>query len=237
MEGGALLEESFKTFADDYVLFCHITTHIEGEKYGDLLEKKGGQGFPYLVFMDSDGNVIAKHESFRRVDAFKETGKKASEFLDLGRKAKSGDKTAQVDYLIARVELGHLTEKDAEAEAKKVGKLPPEKEQAFQSALSNLAVQEVLTHLPRDSRDKAVTMAGEKFAAMRKAGRPAPSSDELAQPYWMLTMMYAEQEKDAKTYELGLNALKKKFGDNPRAQQFFKQAEETLKGLKEESEK
>ena len=57
-------------------MFCHITTQIEGDKHGDLLEKKGGQGFPHIVFMDSDGKVLAEHQGDRSADEFAKTGQK-----------------------------------------------------------------------------------------------------------------------------------------------------------------
>ena len=46
LEHGPLLTDDFAKFAKDYVLFCHITSMIPGEKYGDLLEEKGGNAFP-----------------------------------------------------------------------------------------------------------------------------------------------------------------------------------------------
>ena len=61
-------------FSKEYVLFCHLTTQIEGEKHADLLEQKGGQGFPHIVFMDSDGNVLAEHRGDRSADSLATAG-------------------------------------------------------------------------------------------------------------------------------------------------------------------
>ena len=49
MERGALSTAEFKEFAKDYILFCHITSMVEGEKYPKLLQEKGGRGFPYVA--------------------------------------------------------------------------------------------------------------------------------------------------------------------------------------------
>ena len=232
MEGGALLQENFKEFAKDYVLYCHVTSRIENDKYGNLLSEKGGGGFPYLTFMDAKGNVIAKHQGPRRVSAFKTTGARAAAFLELVKKAKGGDRPAQIDLLLMRLDLGHLDEKEAKKEAAKIGKMPADKEEKFQVALSGFAVREILEHLPR-SQEQAIKIGGPKFAAMRKAGRPSPEADDLFQPYWIITMLYSEEQKDAETYELALEALKKKYEDSPQAKSFLDQAAETLKELKE----
>ncbi len=39
LEGSELLEERFAEFGEEVVLFCHITSHVEGEKFPDLLSQ------------------------------------------------------------------------------------------------------------------------------------------------------------------------------------------------------
>ena len=54
-----LSTEEFKAFAGEVVPFLHVTSRVEGEHHPDLLEKKGGRGFPHLVVLDAtpDGGV------------------------------------------------------------------------------------------------------------------------------------------------------------------------------------
>lgn len=211
--------------------FCHITTNIPGEKHGDLLEQKGGGGWPHIVFMDSDGNVLAEHEGARDAESFAKTGAKAKAFVDLKKKAEKGDKAAKLDFLIARLDLGQLNVTDAEKELKDLGKPSKDQQKKLDEILPNARVREVLKGI--DSQEAQVD-AGKKFYEMKKAGQPAPTGDNEIQGYWILMMMHAEKEKDAASYEEGLKALKAKFGSNPRAQRFFQQSEEKLKKLKEE---
>jgi hypothetical protein len=217
-------------FAADYVLFCHITTRVPTDKHQDLLEKKGGQGFPHIVFMDADGNVLAEHNGARSAEAFGQTGKKASDFIALREKAAKGDAAAKADYLAAQMELGHVDEAEADARLKDLQKLTPEQRKKFDGLKSALAVKKVMEGV--DS-EQAADEAGKKFLEMKKAGRPEPPADEQAQPYWVLMMRAAEKAKDVETYETALKALKARFGSNPRAQGFFKNAEKTLEGMKE----
>ncbi|MBM4062876.1 MAG: hypothetical protein FJ265_17545 [Planctomycetes bacterium] len=52
------------------MLFCHVTTQVEGDKYPTLLRDKGGRAVPHLVFMDAAGEVLAT-QGDRSVAGFK----------------------------------------------------------------------------------------------------------------------------------------------------------------------
>lgn len=218
-------------FAADYVLFCHITTQIETDKHQDLLEKKGGEGFPHIVFMDSDGTVLATHEGARDAAAFGKTGDKAKSFIALRAKAAAGDAAAKIDFLMAQLELGQVNEADADARLKELGKLTPEQSKKFEALKSGAAVKAIMAGV---NSEATMLEAGKKFLAMKKAGRPEPHGEGEVQPYWIFMMNAAEKAKDAATYEDGLKALKARFGTLQEAQEFFKGAEKTLKDLKGE---
>ncbi|MGH7152014.1 MAG: hypothetical protein ACREIU_15020, partial [Planctomycetota bacterium] len=64
------------------VLFLHNTSRLKEEPYPELLREKGGRGFPYLVFLDSDGGVIARHDARRTVEDFRATKARAETYLD-----------------------------------------------------------------------------------------------------------------------------------------------------------
>jgi hypothetical protein len=218
-------------FAADYVLFCHITTQVETDKHQDLLEKKGGQGFPHIVFMDSDGTVLATHEGARDADAFAKSGAKAKDFIALRDKAATGDAAAKIDFLAAQMELGQVGEEEADKRLKELGKLTPEQQKKFAALKSGAAVKAILAGV---SDEKSAAEAGRKFLAMKKAGRPEPLGESEIQPYWILMMQVAEKDKDVATYEEALKALKARFGTVEEAKEFFEGAEKTLKALKEE---
>lgn len=216
------------------MLFVHITTQIKGEKYGDLLSEKGGNGFPYLVFMDKDGTVLVEHQGPRTVDAFEETGKKAVESLELHKKADAGDKDAKVKVVIADLEAGHI--KAAEAKKKLEGiELTADQKKAFEQGLANGEIRDIVdSYHPTDqaSANKAREEIAQKFLERKKAGKPAPTGEREVQMYWMLLMGHAEKVKDAALYEEGYNALEKRFADNPQAKNALAHMKKTLETLK-----
>src|SRR5262249_45995638 len=95
----------------------------------------------------------------------------------------------------------------------------------------NLSILEIVKGIDGEDAAKA---AGKKFYEMQKSGKPGPTSEQAVQPYYILGMNAAEEAKDAATFEKDLNALKEKFGDNPRAKKFFEGQEKKLEALKGE---
>jgi hypothetical protein len=209
---------------------------VKEEKDQKLLSQKGGGGFPYLVFMDADGNVTAKHAGQRTVEAFGQTAEKAKAFADLKKKADGGDKTAGHDYFLQALDLSHFT---AEAARKKMAEvdLSAEEKEKVETKCVDLEVTDALSTITEDKETRVA--AGKKFAEMKKAGRVA-KSDQTVQPFWIIMMEYAEAQKDAALYEEGLNALKEKFSaqmGNPKVKEWFAVREETLAKLKAGNEK
>lgn len=223
------MEEGFAKWSGQYVLFCHVTSNVSTDPHQKLLQEKGGRGFPYLVFMDQDGNVLAKHEGPRNVEGFSKTSEKVQSFLDLKKKAESGDKDAKVDLLIVQIELGHFKADEARNRAKELKDVPPEKQKRIDSALANMEVMEIVQTVTRDRATRIA--AGRKCLEMKKAGR-VPSGDQETQIFWILIMDVAEEDKDAALFEEGLNALKTKFGDKVN-KRWLEQNEARLNKLKE----
>jgi len=216
-------------FSKDYVLFCHITTHIEGEKHGNLLEEKGGEGFPHIIFMDAEGKILAVHEEERSAEGFAKTGAKARSFMELKAKAAKGDKAAKIDLIIAQLDMAQIKAADAEKQLKEAGTLSKEQQAKLDEILVNASVMDIVKGIESENEAKA---AGQKFYEMQKAGKPGPTSEQAVQPYYILGMNAAEEAKDAATFEKNLNALKAKFGSNPQAKKFFEAKEKKLEELK-----
>ena len=212
------------------MLYCNITSHVPADKDQDLLEQKGGEGFPYLIFMDSKGNVLAKHEDQRDAEGFARTGKKATAFLELKAKADKGDKAAQIDVAIAQLELGHITSEEARKKLSGLGTISKAQQAKMDALLVAAEVRETLKSVTEEKGTQLA--AGKKFLDMRKAGKAAPEGDE-AQGFWILIMIYAEEQKDAGTFSDALKALKAKYAGNPQAAEFFREKEATLKKLQD----
>jgi len=212
------------------VLYCNVLSRVPTDKDQDLLRTKGGDGFPTLIFMDSEGNVLARHEDERDAGGFARTGKKAGGFLELKAKAAKGDKPAQIELAIAQLELWQVTAEEARKRIAALGKLPQAQQEKVDGLLVTAEVREVLQRVT-DAKETQVA-AGRKFLEMKKAGRAAPKGDEV-EPYWILMMTYAEDQKDAGTFADALKALKEQFGANPQAAGFFKEKEAALKTLQD----
>lgn len=212
------------------MLFCHITTGIKTDKNWDLLDKKGGGGFPYIVFMDSSGNVVATHETAREPAEFRKTWEKAAAFLELKRKAEGGDPAAKLDYLTARLDRGVTGRAEGEEELKKLGKLNPEQEAKAQAALATAEVRETSKAI-QDDEKKAVE-AGKKFLAMHKAGRALPSGPSEIRDFWAIISFYAEHEKDLAAFDESLKALKKLVEGDAWMQKWLESRERVYEELK-----
>jgi hypothetical protein len=218
-------------FSKDYVLFCHITTQIQGEKHANLLEEKGGEGWPHIVFMDAEGNVLAVHEADRSAEGFSKTGEKAKSFVSLKAKAEKGDKAAKIDFLVLQLSLGQIKPEEAEKKIKDAGPITKEQKAKLDGELTNASV---LASVKGISDEEGAKALGKKFYEMQKAGKAGPTSEQALQPYYILMMNAADELKDGKTFEAALKALKAKFGDTPQAKKFFEAKEKRLEELKGE---
>ncbi len=220
MEGGALLTPEFQEFSKNHVMFLHVTTQIKGRKDDDLLGKKGGRGFPFLCVMDDQGNVLAQHEGDRTAEAFEATVGEAQKFIDLKKRAASGDKPAGIDYALARCRKGQINFEELSKELKPLGKLTAEQQKAFDGLKADDLVRQTLD-----------VEVGRKFAEMQSKGI-IPVDEEQEQRFWEHIRSYAETTKNVKVFETWLAFMKTKFGSHPNAKPYFEAQEQKLAEMK-----
>ena len=231
MEGGALLQDDFAEFAKDYVLFCHITSKVEGDAYQSLLGEKGGRGFPFLVFLNADGDVVARHAGQRNAEGFAATGKGAQDFIALKKRVEEGDESARADYFMARLAMGSMAPDVARAELEGLGDALSEEQRT--SAEDQIFGAEVSAGLQSARRDpEALAKLGASWIEHLRAGRTP--AGRAAMGFYMAIIEHAKAEKDVKVFEEALDGLRKSVSDNPRAQGFVKRIEDQLAKLKEE---
>ena len=209
------------------VLFLHITTHVDEDKYQELFEAKGGDGFPFMAYMDSTGEVISKMDRPYEVETFDGALEKAAAFLAMVKKADGGDKAAALEVMITRLETGAMKADEAKKKLKDLPKPSAEQAPRLNGALANSEVKEVM------EEQQAAT--AKKFTEMLKAKR-VPTDKEVGESFYMTILTYAEKQKDAASFEAALNGLKEMFSDNPNAKPFFDAKEKTLKKLKTEKD-
>lgn len=208
------------------MLFCHITSHVEGEANGDLYDQKGGGGFPAFLVLDAEGKVLWRHSGERTVAAFEATIDKSVAYLEALKKAEGGDKSAGIDVAISELEQGALTEEAAKKKIAELGEPTPEQQARFEAIVLNAEVMRI-----SESSGKDRVGAGKKFLEMKEAGR-IPNGYKETDIFWNRILDYAESEKNAKLFEEGLNKLKEKFASNPNTKKFFELKDEALKKLK-----
>ncbi len=86
-------------------MFCHITSHIDGEKYPDLHREKGGNGFPTLIFLDADGKVQARQQK-RSVEGFASTLASLNELDKRASQANAKEPKVANGLFLSRLHLG-----------------------------------------------------------------------------------------------------------------------------------
>lgn len=213
------------------MLFLHVTSRVQGEKYPRLLSAKGGRGFPYLVYMDAEGKVAAKVND-RSVKGFSELGASLRKYAELMKKQAGGDKTVAKDIWSMKIKLGKFTTAQAARDAlKAIEGLSDGDKQAMEQQLTDLDIADVLKTVGRGDRAGQLAVAT-KFAGWAKAGRVPTSGSRVFFPFWQACLGHAEQNKDVELFEKGLNVLKRKFGKNQRAQRFFKAQQAKLNKMK-----
>ena len=105
MENGLFSSDDFAQWSKKYVVYVHVTTHLEGREHEGLFRAKGFTGFPTLAFLDAEGGLTAKHSGARAIPEVEKTADKATAYLTLRKKAASGDKAASQHVFLADLEL------------------------------------------------------------------------------------------------------------------------------------
>ncbi len=233
MERGALSTAEFREFAKEYILFCHITSRVEGEKYGKLLQEKGGTGFPYLVAMDAEGEVIAVHKGPRTTEGFAATMQDAADFQALANKEDLTPAEASKLFLI-KLGMGRYDFEQAKAEAAKLTEVSDEDQAKIDDALLGM---EIASLAPKSRGPEAAAASGKAYAEMMANGRePAEGETRSFQMFYILIMEHAFQTNNVALYEKGLAKMKAVFGEKPQAARFFEAKEKQLADLKARAE-
>lgn len=230
IEGGLFVKEEFTRLSAKYVFFCHITSFAPGQKHQDLLRQMGGEAVPMLVFLDAEGTVLVRHGSGRTADAIDASGAKARDFLELKAQAEKAGPSAKIDFILVRLELGHIKLGEAELRIRESGGTPDARQQKRLDGLKANAEVEAILRPVRS--DEAKIEAARLCYERRKAGREAPSSEPWQGAYWNLLLDHAERVKDAAVFEEALRFLKSKYADVPDSMKYLQGKEAVLKSMK-----
>ncbi len=220
------------------VLFCHITTRIEGRPYDDLLGEKGGRGFPSLMFLDASGELLGEHQGPRTVEGLTKSlasvQKKAKELAALRAKAEGGDRTAKLRLLIMDLDNGAVTFADAGPLVEELGSVSGALKKQLEAGLAAAEYRQVLEQVK--GQPDAVVAAGSKFSEMAKGDR----IPELvrAPKYWPYLLEHAAAEGDLNLFDKAqkryLAEVAEAYG---RGSPAFRQVDDKVELLREDAKR
>ena len=231
MESGPLLQDEFVEFAKKVVLFCHITSRIESDPHQNLLQEKGGRGFPYLVFMDAEGNVVSKATGPRTPAGFEATLASLTAYLEIKAKVDGGDASAKAEMLVLELEMGKIQLAEFDEKIKEAGELSKEQEARLVGLRANDEFTKTMQAIGKKPKEEAIAEAGAKLLEMKKAGH-VPTGDGEFPQFHTILLEYAFSQKDVALFEESLGALKERFGADEGAKDYFAEQEKRLAELK-----
>ncbi len=241
MESGSLSSRDFASYASKEVVpYLHVTSRIQGNTTDGIFREYGGTGFPTLLFLDADGNKLAKVAGAdRNVEGFRKTEGQIARLLKLRDAAASGKEGTDVDLLLLELEMG-LTSFTSAQEARAGLDAPKKKRSSFEekvakidNLLLNLEINEIRRSAGRDpEKRKGVEITLYEFA---KDGRiPASYSSS----FWFPVMEGAKRMGDATIFAVGMKLFREQYdehftGPENRVQNRYKKMEEDLAKIKE----
>jgi hypothetical protein len=229
-----LSSKEFGEFAKEFVVLAHVTTQIKDRKDDDLLGKKGGRGFPYLVALDAQGDVIAKLKGGRTIEGFRAMMADGAKFVEVrGKPKKTLDD--EIFLLGHDIAMGNADLEKAKARAAALKGLNDAQKKQIDGQILGLEIQAAMPRGAKSAEEAKPRMlaAGKTFAEWWAKGRE-PVSEEAIGNFYSLILDHAEAQKDAALFEKALGKLRDQFGSNAQAAGFFKKQEERLAALKGE---
>jgi hypothetical protein len=209
LERGPLSSDEFKAFSVKVVPFIHVASKVKGDPYPDLLDEKGGDGWPFVCFLDHDGNLIARQDRGAMRDgvaAFQATLEdQVKAFYELKQKADAGDKEAKVEFFMMRFDLGHVGVAEMRKALAKDSPLDDFQKDAVREHLVELATQEVLKGLEQDKPETFGPFAKKLLAQHKTIGLPEGGAGITP---WYVILEDAYTRKDPATFKLAFTAIK-----------------------------
>jgi hypothetical protein len=228
LEAGPFSASGFADFAKDVVLFVHVTSRVPGEKYPQLMLEKGGNGFPYLAYLDAEGDVLGFPPD-RTVEAFEVGARLAATWRRLKAK-QAPTPEEQVELLLAEIGLTKISLEQAEKRRAAIEGVTREQAARIDAALVDMRVLHMVRALTIQTPQTAVELGKRMYAMFREGQRPRWN---LAfQRFYGYIMAYARSAKDADAFAAALDAMKQRFGHVAQAKEFFDAQEKVLERLR-----
>jgi hypothetical protein len=209
VETGELVDAKFVEFAQGVVPFCHITSQVDGEKYPDLLQQRGGSAYPYFAVLDAHGNLLAPLQGNPTVAGFgralEAARAMAVRLTGLAEKAGKGDQAAAVELFEQQLLLNHLDAAAAKERLAGLKDLSAEQKAKFTALVARIEVAELTAKVSEEPRSQYE--CGKAFARMLQEGRIPPDGQEQVY-FWYLLSVAGEQDQDAAVLARAVTGIK-----------------------------
>jgi hypothetical protein len=197
---------------------------VADEPYPNLLGQKGGGGFPYLVFMDETGKVLARAASWS-VDGFNETFGVLDDWRTMKAKFEAGDEKVATDLLLAELQLGQITFPEARTRREALQKVSRKQARTLDEALANAECQYILKTSNGDP-----LAAAPKLLEMKEAGRIPTGGAGVS--FFDALLTHASSQKDAKLFQKTLVDMKRRYLRDRSLKDFFEAKDMELARLR-----
>jgi hypothetical protein len=236
LEEGPLSSPAFAEFGKQVVLLYHLTSLVREDDYQDLMQKKGGRGYPYVAFLDDKGEVVAAGSTLPPADkpadkpdsavaGWTTTLRDLTQWRESKRKVDGGDKSARKALLLAELALGKTNAKDVRARLKDIGTLTKDERGRIDLALVNLDARDLV----EQSQTRAGLMtAGKKLVEMKQTRR-IPTEGYLPIQFWTALVNYGIEIRDWRLCEDSIGEFKKGAKDQPALLKTVETLEDTLR--------
>jgi hypothetical protein len=213
LQQGVLASPEFAALGDEVVLFCHVTSGVEGDKDQDLLARLGGRAFPFFIGLDEAGRPIARFaypQTLAGLTRF--VAGDLKEYAELRAKAGKGDKPAMAALLMHRIEFGHLQPAELQKVLQSADYLTKAQRAVIERGLIRLEIREILARIDGDDPD-SVVRAAERMLVMKEAGR-IPTGRE-GHMFWQIILGHADKTEDPALFREVLDRIQQLPGDPP----------------------
>ena len=185
MEGGPLLENWWTEDSKNFVLYLNITSKVETHPDQGMLQKKGGAGFPYVVMMDSAGEVLTSFRPSTQA-ALKDAATKAGNFVTLrdAAAAKPNDADANASFIMAKLGMKEDAELRTKLSEVVKGKISPATRKAYEAFVCGEKIKAFGTDMSKamraadkEQRDAVAAEWAVKAYESWKGGLKPPSQE------------------------------------------------------------
>lgn len=212
VEQGALSSPEFAALQQNYVLFCHVTSRVNGQANPKLHRNKGGRIFPYFAALDAGGKVLARRQAFVH-DAgalgqmMSEATATATELAQETASANAGDDGGKVRRFLLRERLGHLDQAAAKERVDQLLAQVPTHRTALRKKLTRVRANIIVRELLPLETAGEVASAGATFATMFGA-QEIPSDPQCRHYFFTYLISHARSTSNRQLMQSAIERYK-----------------------------